>query len=216
LPSDAPVLAFDASGPWLAASVAGHHGFEAMDRGQAERLMPFLDDLLARAGLGWHDLGGLAVGVGPGNFTGVRIAVAAARGLALGLGVPAWGITAFALLRQPDNHPDELVSLPAPRGMAQVQRFHAGQPQGAPVLIDPAAPPALPGAARVRGHAAAGIGAALGLPASPATLDDLPARLGACAEAARRAGPTGMRPAPLYVRPPDAAPPSEAPPALIG
>lgn len=215
--SDAPVLAFDAAGPWLAASVASHTAFEAMDRGQAERLMPFLDALLARAGLGWHDLGGLAVGVGPGNFTGVRIAVSAARGLALGLGVPAWGLSAFALLRDTGTHPDAAISLPAPRGMAQVQRFRAGQPLGAPALIDPATPPPLPGAAAIHGHAAGIIGAALGLPATPAALDDdLPARLAAGAEAARRAGPPATRPAPLYVRPPDAAPPSEAPPALIG
>ncbi|OYW58073.1 MAG: tRNA (adenosine(37)-N6)-threonylcarbamoyltransferase complex dimerization subunit type 1 TsaB, partial [Rhodobacterales bacterium 12-65-15] len=66
---------------------------EAMEKGQAERLMPLLEEILADGGIGWHDLSALAVGTGPGNFTGVRIAVAAARGLALGLKIPAIGVT---------------------------------------------------------------------------------------------------------------------------
>jgi len=72
------LLAFDAGGPWIAASVGGLHLFEGMERGQAEALMPALLGLMARAGLDWGDLDGVAVGTGPGNFTGVRVAVAAA------------------------------------------------------------------------------------------------------------------------------------------
>ena len=55
--------------------------------------MPLLEDVLAEAGIGWRDLAAIGVGTGPGNFTGVRISVAAARGLALGLGIPAIGVT---------------------------------------------------------------------------------------------------------------------------
>jgi tRNA threonylcarbamoyladenosine biosynthesis protein TsaB len=220
LPSEAPLLAFDASGPWLAASVAGLGAFETMERGQAEALMPWLEALLSRAGLGWRDLGGLAVGIGPGNFTGVRIAVAAARGLALGLGRPCWGLSAFALLRAPkaqDDESPELLTLPAPRGMVQGQVWRAGGPDGAPMLLEPDAPGAVPGLRRVRGHDAARLGAALGVPAVPEDLPQgLPARLAASAARARDAGPPAARPAPLHVRPPDAAPPAEAPPCLIG
>ena len=72
-----PVLAFDCSGPWCrAALIVGGKVIqrdEPMEKGQAERLMPLLDDLLAEAGLGWGDLAAVAVGTGPGNFTGVRI-----------------------------------------------------------------------------------------------------------------------------------------------
>ena len=64
-----------------------------MAKGQAERLMPMLEELLAEAGIAWRIFAPLAVGTGPGNFTGVRISVAAARGLALGLGIPAIGVT---------------------------------------------------------------------------------------------------------------------------
>lgn len=219
-----PVLAFDASGPWIAAGLGRSFRHEPLERGQAERLIPLLESLLAEAGLGWRDLGGLAVGVGPGNFTGVRIAVAAARGLGLGLGVPVWGLTAFALLRTPaapgeaapDPSQPELVVLAAAGGQVQGQAWQGDRPLSAPVLFDPGDPPALPGLARVRGAEAARIGAALGLPASPDRLDrGLPERLSAAAARARAAGPPCARPAPLHVRPPDALPPSEAPPRLI-
>ena len=77
------VLAFDTSAAHCAAALLLPDGtllsrFEPMDKGQAERLLPLLEALLADAGLVWADLTRLAVGTGPGNFTGVRIAVAAA------------------------------------------------------------------------------------------------------------------------------------------
>lgn len=65
-----------------------------MTKGQAERLFPLLEELLAEAGLSWSDLDAIGVGVGPGNFTGIRISVAAARGLALSLNIPAVGVSA--------------------------------------------------------------------------------------------------------------------------
>ncbi|MEY4983807.1 MAG: hypothetical protein RIR62_2073, partial [Pseudomonadota bacterium] len=75
------ILAFDTSAAHCAAAflsgdrlIALRH--EAMDKGQAERLIPLLDEVLAKGGATWADLSALAVGTGPGNFTGVRIAVA--------------------------------------------------------------------------------------------------------------------------------------------
>lgn len=58
----------------------------------AQALLPALDFLLRTAAISRTDIGGVVVGAGPGSFTGVRIAAATARGLALGLGVPfhAW------------------------------------------------------------------------------------------------------------------------------
>ena len=66
-----------------------------MARGQGERLMGLLQDLLDGASHKWCDLTALGVGIGPGNFTGIRISVAAARGLALSLRIPAIGVSSF-------------------------------------------------------------------------------------------------------------------------
>ena len=95
-----PILAFDTSAAHCAAALLLPDSLilrlEPMEKGQAERLMPMLEDVLAEGGLAWSDLKALAVGTGPGNFTGIRIAVSAARGLALGLGIPAvTGLAAF-------------------------------------------------------------------------------------------------------------------------
>ena len=80
-----------------------------MDKGQAERLMPLLAEVLAEAQVDYAGLSAIGVGTGPGNFTGVRISVAAARGLALGLGIPAIGITGFEALAA--GLPDDVVTL---------------------------------------------------------------------------------------------------------
>ena len=66
-----------------------------MAKGQAEALMSFLNKLLAVSSLNWSDLSKIGVCTGPGNFTGIRISVSAARGLALGLEIPAIGVTSF-------------------------------------------------------------------------------------------------------------------------
>lgn len=99
MPDGLRVLGFDTSAAHCAAAViCGDRVLaqrvEPMTRGQAERLFPLLEELLAEAGLSWPDLDAIGVGVGPGNFTGIRISVAAARGLALSLGIPAVGVSA--------------------------------------------------------------------------------------------------------------------------
>lgn len=159
-----------------------------MGRGQAERLMPFLEELLAEQGIGWSDLDALVVGTGPGNFTGVRIAVAAARGLALGLGAPAIGVTGLEALAHGAPRPIT-VRLPAPREQCYEQTFTA-EGANAPRLVP--------------GHATA---------PDPKALVSAMARMGA---GRFGAGGDGFdRPAPLYIRPADAAPPREAPPVIL-
>lgn len=64
-------------------------------RGQAERLFPMLSELLSESGLGWKDLRAIGVVTGPGNFTGIRLGLAAVRGLSLSLSIPAVGVSAF-------------------------------------------------------------------------------------------------------------------------
>ncbi|MFP4171314.1 MAG: tRNA (adenosine(37)-N6)-threonylcarbamoyltransferase complex dimerization subunit type 1 TsaB [Candidatus Hydrogenedentota bacterium] len=69
-------------------------------RTHSERLLRTADNLLAQAGLSLAELDALAVGIGPGSFTGLRIGIAAWKGLALGAGLPLVGVpTLDALAR---------------------------------------------------------------------------------------------------------------------
>ncbi|EKE43853.1 protease, putative [Oceaniovalibus guishaninsula JLT2003] len=154
---------------------------ESMARGQAERLMPLVESLLAEANAEWASLTRLGVGIGPGNFTGIRIAVAAARGLALGLGIPAIGVTIFDAMASTADNPDE-IRIPAGRGLHYAMSSGS---VGDPALSEGDVPP-LDAAGLVR--AIARIAALRALPQP--------------------------RPAPLYLRPADAAPPRDAPPRI--
>jgi tRNA threonylcarbamoyladenosine biosynthesis protein TsaB len=64
----------------------------------AQRALALVDDVLTRAGCAKGDLSRIVVGCGPGSFTGLRIGIATARGLALGLGVPCVGVSTLAAL----------------------------------------------------------------------------------------------------------------------
>ena len=66
---------------------------EVIDRGHAERLVPMIDEMLAG-----RRPTSIVVGVGPGSFTGLRVAIAAAHGLAIGWGAPLAGMPSLALL----------------------------------------------------------------------------------------------------------------------
>ena len=131
------ILAFDTSGPFCAVALCidgeiVSQQFEDMTRGQAERLMPTIEDVMDAYGTTYEELDAIGVGVGPGNFTGIRIAVAAARGLALSLGIPAVSVTGFESLHWLADCPHErsLVVLPAPHGKTYAQVFDAGRAQG--------------------------------------------------------------------------------------
>jgi tRNA threonylcarbamoyladenosine biosynthesis protein TsaB len=95
------VLALDASA--AACSVALLRGRDVlafreapMARGHAEALMPLVMEAMAEAKLAFADLATIAVGVGPGSFTGIRIALAAARGIGLAAGRPVVGVDSFS------------------------------------------------------------------------------------------------------------------------
>lgn len=72
--------------------VAGRR-FAVIGRGHAEALMPMVEGALADADTAYGDIDLIAVTVGPGAFTGIRIGLAAARGLALALNRPCFGVT---------------------------------------------------------------------------------------------------------------------------
>ena len=174
---------------------------EPMLRGHAERLFPLIEAALSEARVAVAALDAIAVCTGPGGFTGARIGVAAARGLALALGAPAVGVDWFAALAE--DHAEEhggavVVALPAPQGMVHAQRFVDGVARGPVETI---------AADAVR----AAVGETLlGPQAAERGLAPL-------ARAARRRlrAHAVQRPAPLYLRPPDAAPSSIAPPVML-
>ena len=113
---------------------------EPLLKGQAERLIPMLEEVLTGAGKSWGDLDLIAVGIGPGNFTGVRIAVSTARGLALSLGVPAVGVSVFEALAY-GTEGRVKVSRDARRGMVFSQEFENGLPVGEPAMSEGTAAP---------------------------------------------------------------------------
>jgi len=233
--TDPVILSFETSGPHCAAALRwGPSGkatrFEEMAKGQAERLMVLLEDLLEEEGFDWPDLDALAVGVGPGNFTGIRIAVSAARGLALGLGIPAISVTNFEIMRGANSvssHSPQFVTLPAPRGAAYGQGFQGGVAMGRAQLFGIGDADLtnlqIPGDADILGHQGSDIAhllqAAHGHPQRAgidAVLRNIPETLSAIATAKWHAGlASDSRPAPLYIKPPDAAPPRDTAPAVV-
>lgn len=218
-------LAFDTSQAWCAAALLrdGQTStrIDAMARGQVEHLIGMLEEMLAGEGLAWRDLDVIGVGIGPGNFTGIRISVAAARGLALGLGVPAMGVSTFEIMRAGAGDEDlgpALIGLRAPRGAHYVQEFAGARPAGPPRQIGPRDVPEPGGTALLvlgddAGLLAGRLGAARWREATLPAFGPVIARI---ALARWRGGETDPAPAaPLYVRAADAAPARDAPPVLL-
>src|SRR6202011_281609 len=103
------VLALDTALDACAAAVLDTEGrdlvaseTQPMSRGHAEALMPMVARVMDAARLEFSDIDSIAVTIGPGSFTGVRVDVAAARGIALAADRPAIGLTTLAAFTAPD------------------------------------------------------------------------------------------------------------------
>ena len=210
---------------WSKGGIVAHR-FEEMDRGQAERLNPMIGEVMADSGLAFGDLETIAVTVGPGAFTGLRIGLAAAR--AIGLAAPAAvvGITTFAALARavPESEGAGRTLLVAVNGKRKdvfIQIFDAQRrPVGAPGSLDPGTVPgALPaGPLLIAGDggpalrialadcAEAGDGAGARIRFSSAMGPPDAAQVAASAAESHSGRPlsAALPPRPLYIRPPDA------------
>jgi tRNA threonylcarbamoyladenosine biosynthesis protein TsaB len=138
------ILAFDSAtaacsaAAWVDGAVVAVERAD-LPRGQAESLLPMVERVRAAAGLPYQAFDRLAVTVGPGHFTGLRVGLAAARGLALATGRPLIGVTTLEAVAAavPD---DELatssvlvVALDSKRAEPYLQTFHADRrPAGPP------------------------------------------------------------------------------------
>jgi tRNA threonylcarbamoyladenosine biosynthesis protein TsaB len=191
---------------------------ERMARGHAEALMPMVAAVLAEAHTVASDLDLIAATLGPGSFTGVRIAIAAARGLALATGAKLWGTDSLTVMAQTaraaglETRGEAFaVAVDARRGMLYYALFDAegGRLDGPSLLAPGDVPARLPAGLST----AVGSGAVLLAEAArgrgrllDAALPDLEpdaASLALLALAAKEPLPT-LRP--LYLRPPDAKP----------
>lgn len=194
---------------------------ETMPRGQSEALLPMAAETLNGAGWGMAGLDLLAATVGPGAFTGIRIGLAAARGLALATGLPLVGITTTEAIAHGVDSGDRplLVALDSKRADIFFEVFASGGgslgiPRAA-ALGDLAGLVAAQGPLAVIGDAAEPALTALREAGLQADAIDAPGVPGAAAVADIAAGrwrPGDDHPAPpspLYLRPPDATAPKD-------
>ncbi|HTI97019.1 MAG TPA: tRNA (adenosine(37)-N6)-threonylcarbamoyltransferase complex dimerization subunit type 1 TsaB [Rudaea sp.] len=101
---------------------------EIAPRRHAELILPMIESLLAEAGISRAQLDGIAVGRGPGAFTGVRLAIAVAQGLALALDIPIVPVSSLAALAQdaPDAGVPILAVIDARMGEVYASAFRRG------------------------------------------------------------------------------------------
>jgi tRNA threonylcarbamoyladenosine biosynthesis protein TsaB len=194
---------------------------EPMATGHAERLMPMIESAMADAGMAFHELDRIAIALGPGTFTGARIAVSAARALSLATGAMVVSITSLELMAMNPAVTSAgaktiAIATDARRGEVYFQQFDAR------TLAAIAAPKlhAIPDAAAALRQGSvmiAGSGAEAVVTAARAAGRDAKAILrGLLPEAidmlfVAAALPATPHVAPLYLRPPDAKPPAPSP-----
>ncbi|MCV0424048.1 MAG: tRNA (adenosine(37)-N6)-threonylcarbamoyltransferase complex dimerization subunit type 1 TsaB [Roseibium sp.] len=185
---------------------------EEIGRGHAERLMDMIGEVMAESSTAFSDLDRVAVTVGPGSFTGLRVGLAVARGFGLVLGKPVVGITTLAAIARSSAPGDAgaplLVALTGKGEEVYCQEFTAsGDPMdeaGVRTLTDLAA--TLPQRIRLAGSAAERVAEALDVKSEQILSHSGYPGIRDVAELGLTADPAISSPSPLYLRPPDATP----------
>jgi tRNA threonylcarbamoyladenosine biosynthesis protein TsaB len=214
------LLAFDAASTACSAAVLIENcivaeRFDSMERGQAQVLMPMIADVMAQANIDVSALDALTVTVGPGAFTGMRIGLAAAHGLALVTPLSCIGLTTFEAVAYPalsELRPDEslVAVIESKRAELFLQVFDGALKPLSEALVElveaalsrlPAGPLLLAGDGAARMQKVIGARARLSSSLSP--------RAAAFAPLAAHRIANGIAALPLrpfYMRPPDAKP----------
>lgn len=227
-PEAGAILAIDAAGHSCSVALWRQGGIAAEERrvmshGQAAELLPMVERVMQAGGLDLRQVAEVAVSVGPGGFTGLRIGLATARGLALAIGCPVVGISSFqatagTLLASDIPAGDILAVLDSRRAEPYLARLGPDlafrQP---PKLMDAdeiAAACRAPGLALACGDGLDALAALLTGEILPAAIGRLAGASDAVAVARLAADPSGRfnLPAdPHYLRPPDISQPKERP-----
>lgn len=196
------------------------HDVKVMARGQSEELVPMIERVMQQAGSDFASLSAVAVTAGPGAFTGLRVALATARAIALAAGRPAIGVPTFEAIAWAAAHEDTaaarrlVVAIDTKRDDLYVQSFErdgsalgfVATGDGAVLTAAEAAAGLPPGSLLLAGDGARHLAAALGDEASRvrvarATVPD--ARDVAAVAAVRLKSRATVPPLrPLYLRPP--------------
>ncbi len=188
---------------------------ENIGRGHAERLMGLLAEVLEAAELEYKDVNRIAAVCGPGSFTGIRVGLATARGLALGLNIPVIGINALeAIALQHNDTVDNaenpiMVALDAKRGEVFTQIFsssgeHMTKPQA--IALDQLNDFVPDQPFRVAGSGSQAIVHAMGEQSYEVISDQTAANIEYAARLAAQMPDDLIKPSPLYLRSADAKP----------
>jgi tRNA threonylcarbamoyladenosine biosynthesis protein TsaB len=133
--TSACVLSEDGEG----AEVVPHPSRLSGPPAHARELMPAVAEVLERSGLDWPDLQAIAVGIGPGTFTGLRIGVSTARALAAARSLPLRPVSSLAALAGGIDAPLALPLIDAKRGEVFAALYDDGEERWAPFAAPPGA-----------------------------------------------------------------------------
>jgi tRNA threonylcarbamoyladenosine biosynthesis protein TsaB len=175
---------------------------EPMARGHQERLASLARDVVAQAGIAFDDLERIGVTVGPGSFTGLRVGLAFAKGLAAALDIPAVGVGVLEGLAAEAAEGRTIAAVDARRDQVYLQAFEDGAALGPPqalAIADALALTAAQGPANLVGS-----GAPLLAAAAPGAVVILAESVDPVQAARLAARKPAHAPAPLYLRAPDA------------
>lgn len=134
------ILSIDSSLSVLSVALVAERPVAAVllesERSRNEKLLPAIDWLLSESGTGRDQLDLIVVTRGPGSFTGVRVGLATAQGLAFALGIPLWGVSTHEAVVEED-HSSLLVHTDAGRGEFYVSGFRQDHEVLSPSLASP-------------------------------------------------------------------------------